>query len=123
MKTALVWRDPSDAQKNRVMFQGDEVAAVAADTEEHAIDAARLVKVEYEVLPHVTVVEAGAGRHGAARFSRAETCALASRSKAAISTRASSSGLHARGNLFDPRHHARLHGDRTARCANGTATS
>ena len=42
---------------NRVMFQGDEVAAVAADTEEHAIDAARLVKVEYEVLPHVTDVE------------------------------------------------------------------
>ena len=39
------------------MFQGDEVAAVAADTEEHAIDAARLVKVEYEVLPHVTNVE------------------------------------------------------------------
>ena len=40
-------------QRNTVMYQGDEVAAVAADTEEHAIDAARLVKVEYEVLPHV----------------------------------------------------------------------
>ena len=39
------------------MFQGDEIAAVAADTEERAIDAARLVKVEYEVLPHLTVVE------------------------------------------------------------------
>ena len=35
------------------MFQGDEVAGVAADTEERAIDAARLIKVEYEVLPHV----------------------------------------------------------------------
>jgi len=39
------------------MFQGDEVAAVAADTEEHAIDAARLIKVDYEVLPHCTNVD------------------------------------------------------------------
>ena len=39
------------------MYQGDEVAAVAADTEERAIDAARLVKVEYEVLPHVIIVD------------------------------------------------------------------
>ena len=57
VKTAIVWRDPANAENNRVMFQGDEVAAVAADTEEHAIDAARLVKVEYEVLPHITVVQ------------------------------------------------------------------
>ena len=39
------------------MYQGDEVAAVAADTEEHAIDAARMVKVDYEVLPHLTGVD------------------------------------------------------------------
>ena len=57
VRTALLVRDFSDAQNNRVMFQGDEVAAVAADTEEHAIDAARAIKVEYEVLPHLTVVE------------------------------------------------------------------
>jgi xanthine dehydrogenase YagR molybdenum-binding subunit len=57
VKTAIVWRDPANTENNRVMFQGDEVAAVAADTEEHAIDAARLVKVEYEVLPHATVVD------------------------------------------------------------------
>ena len=56
VKVALVWKDPANAQNNRVMFQGDEVAAVAADTEERAIDAARLVNVEYEVLPQVTVV-------------------------------------------------------------------
>ncbi len=36
----------------RVMYQGDEVAAIAAATEEQAIDAARLVRVEYEPLPH-----------------------------------------------------------------------
>src|SRR4029079_15355245 len=38
----------------RVLYQGDPVAAVAADTEEHARDAARLVKVEYERLPHLS---------------------------------------------------------------------
>jgi xanthine dehydrogenase YagR molybdenum-binding subunit len=57
VKSALLVRDFSSAPNNRVMFQGDEVAAVAADTEEHAIDAARSIKVEYEVLPHVTVVD------------------------------------------------------------------
>jgi xanthine dehydrogenase YagR molybdenum-binding subunit len=57
VKAAIVWRDPANPQRNTVMFQGDEVAAVAADTEERAIDAARLVKVEYEVLPHITLVD------------------------------------------------------------------
>jgi len=56
VKSALVWKDPA-AQANKAMFQGDEVAAVAADTEEHAIDAARAIKVEYEVLPHVALVD------------------------------------------------------------------
>src|SRR5439155_13798095 len=41
----------------QVMYQGDAVAAVAADTEERAIDAARLVKVQYETLPHLANVE------------------------------------------------------------------
>src|SRR5262245_66006007 len=41
----------------QVMYQGDAVAAVAADTEERAIDAARLVNVQYQVLPHVASVE------------------------------------------------------------------
>jgi xanthine dehydrogenase YagR molybdenum-binding subunit len=57
VKTALVWRDPANSQNDKVMFQGDEVAAVAADTEEHAIDAARAIQVKYEVLPHVTSEE------------------------------------------------------------------
>jgi xanthine dehydrogenase YagR molybdenum-binding subunit len=57
VRAALVWRDPANSQNDKVMFQGDEVAGVAADTEEHAIDAARAIKVQYEVLPHVTVVE------------------------------------------------------------------
>jgi xanthine dehydrogenase YagR molybdenum-binding subunit len=62
-KTSLVIRDPKDDKTNTVMFQGDEIAAVAADTEEHAIDAERAVKVVYDVLPAViSVGSALAGR-------------------------------------------------------------
>ena len=62
-KTAFVHRDLKDPKTAVVMYQGDEVAAVAADTEEHAIDAARAVKVEYEVLPAVISVDSAlAGR-------------------------------------------------------------
>lgn len=57
VKAALVLRDPADDKGNRVMYQGDEVAAIAADTEERAIHAARLVTVEYDVLPHVINVD------------------------------------------------------------------
>jgi xanthine dehydrogenase YagR molybdenum-binding subunit len=46
------------------MFQGEEVAAVAAVTEEQANDALRLIKVQYEVLPHIAT-EALATREGA----------------------------------------------------------
>jgi xanthine dehydrogenase YagR molybdenum-binding subunit len=56
-KTALLVRDPADTKTSVVMYQGDEVAAVVADTEEHAIDAARAVKVEYDVLPAVISVD------------------------------------------------------------------
>ncbi len=42
-----------------VYFAGDEVIAVCADTEEHANDVARAVRVTYEVLPH-RVTEADA---------------------------------------------------------------
>jgi xanthine dehydrogenase YagR molybdenum-binding subunit len=62
-KTALLVRDPKDDKTNVVMYQGDEVAAVVADTEEHAIDAARAVKVQYEPQPAVISVDAAlAGR-------------------------------------------------------------
>jgi len=62
-KSSLIIRDPKDPKTNVVLFQGDEIAAVAADTEEHAIDAARAVKVEYEPLPAVISVESAlAGR-------------------------------------------------------------
>ena len=49
VKAVLAWQDPGA----EVFYQGDPVAAVAADTEERARDAARLVRVRYEVLRHV----------------------------------------------------------------------
>jgi xanthine dehydrogenase YagR molybdenum-binding subunit len=41
----------------KVVYQGDEVAAVAAATEDQARDAARLVRIKYDVLPHLATVE------------------------------------------------------------------
>ena len=42
-----------DAIGRELYFAGDEVAAVAADTEEHAQDALRAIKIEYDVLDHM----------------------------------------------------------------------
>src|SRR6266851_1237101 len=39
------------------LYAGAEVLAVAADTEEHALDAVRAVKVDYEVLEHAVKEE------------------------------------------------------------------
>ncbi|HYM22884.1 MAG TPA: xanthine dehydrogenase family protein molybdopterin-binding subunit, partial [Vicinamibacterales bacterium] len=50
VKAALEYRKAGD----EVFYQGDPVAAVAADTEERARDAARLVRVRWEPLPHVS---------------------------------------------------------------------
>jgi xanthine dehydrogenase YagR molybdenum-binding subunit len=41
----------------KVMYAGDEIAAIAAVTELQAEDAVRLIKVEWEVLPHLATVE------------------------------------------------------------------
>ena len=49
VKAVMAVMKPGD----RVMFQGEEVAALAAATEEQADDALRMIKVEYEVLPHI----------------------------------------------------------------------
>jgi xanthine dehydrogenase YagR molybdenum-binding subunit len=51
VKAVLAWKEPG----SELFYQGDPVAAVAADTEERARDAARLVRVRYETLPHVTI--------------------------------------------------------------------
>ncbi len=38
-------------------WAGEEILGLAADTEEHALDAVRAVKIEYEVLPHIVKEE------------------------------------------------------------------
>jgi xanthine dehydrogenase YagR molybdenum-binding subunit len=48
----------NNAKEGKELFYaGDEVAAVAADTEEHALDALRAIKVEYDVLDHFVYEE------------------------------------------------------------------
>jgi xanthine dehydrogenase YagR molybdenum-binding subunit len=42
-----------------LFYAGDEILALAADTEEHAHDAVRAVKIEYDVLPFVVLEEDG----------------------------------------------------------------
>jgi xanthine dehydrogenase YagR molybdenum-binding subunit len=56
VRTTLIWKEPNTPTAE-CKYQGDPVAAVAADTEELAEDAARLVKVTYDVLGHVATVE------------------------------------------------------------------
>src|SRR5687767_13607037 len=41
----------------KVMYAGEEIAAVAALTEQQAADAIRMIRVEWEVLPHLATVE------------------------------------------------------------------
>ena len=67
VKAVLAWKDAGA----EVVYQGDPVAAVAADTEERARDAARLVRVRYEPLPHVSS-EAQAMGAGAPKWHTAQ---------------------------------------------------
>ena len=57
VKAAIAVKDPADPAKSMINYQGEEVAAVAATTEEIARDAMRLIKVTYEVLPALATVE------------------------------------------------------------------
>ncbi len=57
VRAVLPLVDVSQPDAAKAMYQGDEVVAIAADTEEQAHDAARLVTVDYEVLPHLATVE------------------------------------------------------------------
>ena len=47
--------------REEVRYVGDEVAAVAADDEDTARDALRLIEVDYELLPHVVDLEEAIG--------------------------------------------------------------
>src|SRR5471030_2084995 len=64
VKAVHVWSGTG----KEIQWQGTEIAAVAATTEEIAKEAARKIKVEYEVMPHFVKDEAlaKAGSHGKA---------------------------------------------------------
>lgn len=51
------WYEEGKLFETTVRFAGDEVAAVAAESEELAEDALRLIDVEYEPLPFVSTIE------------------------------------------------------------------
>ena len=51
------FRGEENIFRDEVRFAGDEVAAVAADSEETAAEAVRLIEVDYEVLPFVADLE------------------------------------------------------------------
>lgn len=58
----IEWYDGSAVFDDVVRLVGDEVAAVAAISDEIAGDAIRAIRVEYEELPHVTTLEAAAAK-------------------------------------------------------------
>ncbi|HXW06594.1 MAG TPA: xanthine dehydrogenase family protein molybdopterin-binding subunit [Vicinamibacterales bacterium] len=57
VRAVLALKDTSNPDTAKVYYQGEEVAAVAATTEEIAADAIRLIKVDYEVLPALATIE------------------------------------------------------------------
>jgi xanthine dehydrogenase YagR molybdenum-binding subunit len=57
VKAVLALVDTAKPETSRVRYQGEEIAAVAAINEEIAEDAIRLIKVDFEVLPHLATIE------------------------------------------------------------------
>lgn len=53
----IPWYEEGVLFESTVRFVGDEIAAVAAESEEQAEDALRLIEVEYEPLPFVSTIE------------------------------------------------------------------
>jgi CO/xanthine dehydrogenase Mo-binding subunit len=53
----IPWYTDSFIFDTTVRYVGDEVAAVAAESDDIAADAIRLIEIEYEVLPHVSDLE------------------------------------------------------------------
>ncbi len=57
VRAVLALKDTSNPDVAKVYYPGEEIAAVAATTEEIAADAIRLIKVDYEILPHLATIE------------------------------------------------------------------
>src|SRR5687768_9435692 len=57
VRAVIAIKNPTDPASAHISYQGEEVAAVAATTEEIARDAIRRIAVAYELLPHVATIE------------------------------------------------------------------
>ena len=116
-KGVIVHKQPG----TEVLFQGDEVVGIAADTEERSYDIARLVRVRYEQLPHFANVEQAMAPDAPKVFAMGNT--RDGNKKRGISTPASSrrrtSSSRPTPRTSSPTSASR----RTAPCASGTATS
>ena len=89
-------------------YHGDDIAAVAAETEEQARDAVRAIKVEYEVLPHVAT-EALAMAEGRPRSSEGGNVRKGrSQTKGKPEEAMAAAEVTDRGDLFGPDDHPRL---------------
>ena len=75
VKAAITVKDPSDPAKAMINYQGEEVAAVAATTEEIARDAMRLIKVTYDVLPQLATIEQAMNPNAPQAFPRGNVSA------------------------------------------------
>ena len=75
VKAAINVKDPADPVKSMINYQGEEVAAVAATTEEIARDAMRLIKVTYEVLPQLATIEQAMSPNAPQAFPRGNVSA------------------------------------------------
>jgi xanthine dehydrogenase YagR molybdenum-binding subunit len=74
VKAAIVLKDPA-TPINTVWYQGEEIAAVAATTEEIAEDAIRLIKVEYEMLPALATPDQAMSPNAPKVFEKGNTSA------------------------------------------------
>src|SRR5262245_19078601 len=54
---AVTTENEQDVVGKELFYAGDEILAIAADTEEHARDALRAVKIDYDVLDHIVSEE------------------------------------------------------------------
>ena len=107
VKAVLAYAQPGA----QVMYQGDPVAAVAADTEERALDAARMVRVRYEVLPHFATVEQAMAADAPAVFPNGNTRQGADGRDRRPRRRLRQRRPRRRGDVLDARHRPRLSRD------------
>ena len=73
VKAVIVIKNPAEAATANVNYQGEEVAAVAATTEEIARDAIRAIKVDFEVLPPLATIEQARNPNAPQAFPKGNT--------------------------------------------------